>query len=318
MAYKGKIITVGISPAWDVQFVCDELDWGDHRQTDSYSEHAAGKALNISKALSWFGYGSVAAGLWGARDYDDMLSNLRPYTHCLDIRFTTVPGRTRRNVSVFDSKRHRELHLRVPGELATKGNLKKLTEQLVGQIDEGDLCVFAGTMPEDSLSDDIVDMVWACRQKGARIILDSSGAAFRKLYASQLADIISPNLLELSELVGSKVKEDIESAARAAKKLLGNVKNVLVSLGADGAILVNKEGLWHSRFTGTPLSLRTTVGCGDHLLAGFIAGRYEDDDYAYALEKAVMCASANAFGLTSLEPWEVKEKLEIETVFYNY
>ena len=319
MAYKGKIITVGIRPAWDIKFYSSNLHWGDHKLIDSHLEEAAGKALNVSKALAWLGYGTVATGLWGNKDYEEMLSSLKPYSHCIDIRLTAVPGRTRRNVSIFDTAQDKELHLRLPGELATKASIRKLSDCLLNLVESDDLCIFAGALPEENaVIDEIVDLVWNCGQKGAKIVLDSSGIAFRKICSLDKIELVSPNCQELQELTSTKVRDDIESIARAAKKMLSNVNQVLMSLGKEGAIFVNKDGLWHSKFVGTPLPLQGTVGCGDYLLAGFIAGRYEDEDPAYALNKAVMLATAKAFGICTKEPWEIEQELDIETVYYNY
>ncbi|AQQ09741.1 6-phosphofructokinase isozyme 2 [Sedimentisphaera cyanobacteriorum] len=319
MAYKGKIITVGIRPAWDVQFFTTGLNWGDHRLVDSYKQEPAGKALNVSKALSWMGYSSVAAGLWGASDFDDMLFGLKPYTHCIDVRFTPIQGATRRNVSIFDTSENKELHLRVPGALAAKAAIKKLSDSLFSIIDSGDICVFAGPLPEENpLSELIVDLVWQCSRRGAYIFLDSSSRTFSKIFSLGCTELVSPNNEELSELSGSKVKTDVESIARAGKKLLKQTSQVLVSLGEEGALLITKEGLWRSRFTGKPKAVQSTVGCGDYLLAGFIAGKYEDDDPAYALQKGLLVATSRAFGLMDDEPWEVEQELEIDTEFFQY
>lgn len=316
---RGKIITISINPAWDIECMVDGIDWGDHKIIDRQNCTPAGKALNVSRALAYMGYTSVAAGLWGSYDYDDMLSKLRPLSGYIDIRFTVVNGRTRRNVSISDTRNNRQMHLRLAGSLATKPNVKKFIEHLLGVVDAGDVCVFAGSLPDGSFADEIVSAVWDCKAKEAEIVLDSSGKLFSRLIDTKQVDIISPNIQELAELVGTRVKPEINTVTRAARKMLEKVNTVIVSMDAAGALLVNRDGYWHSELKGVPMPVIKTVGCGDNLLAGIIAGMHEDPDPGYALAKGVRLATAYAYGICETnEIWELDEKISVETNYHKF
>ncbi len=141
------IITVGVSPAWDVSCRGRGLDWGRHAILDEQVARPAGKAMNVSCALAWMGCPNVAAGLWGRDDHDEMLAAVARQGGCIQTRMTVVEGRTRRNISVVDTQAHREMHLRDPRSLASVDNLRRLGGDLCGLIRPGDTCVFSGAMP---------------------------------------------------------------------------------------------------------------------------------------------------------------------------
>ena len=319
MKGKGKIITIGINPAWDVDCLVDGIDWGEHKKIDEQIVNPAGKALNVSKALSYMGYMSTASGLWGDYDYDDMVATLRPLSGFIDFRFTVVNGRTRRNIFINDTHNQRQMHLRLAGTLATRANIRRLCEQLPAIVEKDDICVFAGSIPDGNFSEDLVSLIWDCKQKEANLVLDTSGNMFGKLVDTGNISVISPNLEELEELLDCRIKPEPHTVARAGRKLLDRVKMVIVSLGAQGCILVGSDGYWQTELMGVPLPVVRTVGCGDNLLAGFIAGMIEDADPAYALTKGVRLATAHAYGLCNkVEAWELEEKIEVDTVFHAY
>lgn len=311
MARRGNIITVGIRPAWDVLCKIDGLEWGDHKTIDQQHAVPAGKALNVSRALAWMGYPSVAMGLWGQEDYDEMFEQLRPVNCFVDIRFTAVRGHTRRNITIHDTLNNRQMHLRLPGSLANKGSLKRLTGQIENVVSDNDIVVFAGSMPEASLTQEVLNIIRVCHQKNAKVFLDSSGAPFKRIVENQCVDVIFPNMLELGELVGNRIKDDEYVIAKEARKLLDKVEAVVVSRAAEGVVLVTRAGSWVGKCSCERKEVVHTVGCGDNLLAGFLAGLYEDGEYHLAIEKAIKLATAHTFGLNhDLEWWEAEELLE--------
>ncbi len=167
MQDNGRIVTIGLAPAWDISCRGRDLDWGRHASIDEQVVRPAGKALNVSYALAWMGRGSVAAGLWGREDLGEMqraverdaqvkkgcqtrdsaFGDSNPPYGRIDVRMTAVEGRTRQNITVVDTLHHREMHLRRASELASQQNLRQLNDDLQKLVHEGDVCVFAGAMP---------------------------------------------------------------------------------------------------------------------------------------------------------------------------
>jgi fructose-1-phosphate kinase PfkB-like protein len=177
MRRRASIITIGLSPSWDITCRGRNLEWGLHQDIDAQTIQPAGKALNVSKALAWMGQKNIAAGLWGCGDYRQMLTAVRKTWPLIEARMTTVPGGTRQNVTVVDTATNRDIHLRNKSRLASTKSLKKLRTDLEAIVRKGSVCVFAGTMPQGKLLDDIVRLAALCRGLGARIILDTSGPA---------------------------------------------------------------------------------------------------------------------------------------------
>lgn len=304
MASLGKIITVGLSPAWDVTCRVDCLDWGKHTVVSSYTQQPAGKALNISQALEWMGTRNTAAGLWGCGDYQQMLKVVRPLRKLVEIKLTAVDGRTRQNITIIDSGNKREMHLRNTSELASKKSLGKLKRDLEPIVKRNSVCVFSGSLPSGKLMGDVVGIIESCRKRGAKIVLDSSGPAFKKIVNTRNIWLIKPNVEELSELLGRNVNNRLDSLIKAARALLDRVEIVLISRGKRGAVLVTKEGAWQGCYVGTGRKVLSTVACGDYLLAGFLKGLKQTGELGFALETGIKAATAKAWGWTNKKSWQ--------------
>ena len=312
-----RIITVGLSPAWDVSYRGGGVDWERHAQVESRTARPAGKALNVSRALGWMGHKSIAAGLWGADDYEQMRRAMHEAGELVQVRMTVVAGQTRQNITVVDTARWREMHLRCRSELATGPSLRKLKADLARLVREGDVCVFAGAMPEGELLEPTIDVVGTCRRRGARIVVDTHGAALKRLVQQVRPWLISPNVEELGELLTTPVKDTASGLARAARQLLDHVENVLVSRGKKGAVLVTQEGVWSGRAVNLGKVIET-VGCGDFLLAGFLAGLGSQAAWAKAhptsaLTAGLKAATAHAYGWTGEMSWATaRRKIKVE------
>jgi len=299
---NGTIVTVGLSPAWDISCRGRDLDWGRHVDIDEQVIRPAGKALNVSYALAWLGLPSVAAGLWGRDDREEMQRAVGRLGGWIYVRMTAAEGRTRRNITVVDTLHEREMHLRRKSDLASERSLVQLNTDLGKMVQEGDLCVFAGAMPAGELLEPTVDLVRTCHRSGARIAVDTHGPALQSVVEAGLPWLIAPNVEELRELLGGAVENTPEKLVEAGRGLLNRMEAVLISRGEKGAMIVVKDGAWtgHCQTQGKVLS---TVGCGDYLLAGFLAGIRETGDPREALVRGLKVATARAWGWTEGESW---------------
>jgi len=304
---KGKIVTIGLSPAWDVSCRGRDLDWGRHADLDEQVTRPAGKALNVSYALAWMGGESVAAGLWGREDCDEMRRAVARQGGRMDVQMTAVEGRTRQNITVVDTRNYREMHLRRKSELASEASLRQLDADLKKLVHEGDLCVFAGAMPAGELLEPTVDLARTCHRAGARIVVDTYGPALKSIVDAGLPWLISPNVEELRGLLGTAVADAPETLAEAGRTLLGGMDMILISRGEKGALVAAKAGAWTGRCV-TQGKVLSTVGCGDYLLAGFLAGLGETSDPAAALATGLKVATARAWGWTESESWPRADK----------
>ncbi len=335
MRISGKIVTIGLCPCWDTVCRLEGVDWGQHKVISSACSRPAGKALNISRALAWMGTKSIAAGLWGREDYEQMLKAMRSLKRLIKVKMTAVEGSTRRNITVVDAGKtphlcvgnYREMHLRAISRLASKKALRKLEADLQATVNRNParsgkdvvpdrICVFAGAMPEEQLLGDVVRIINCCRRSGVKIAVDTSGDALREIVNSgpvrQIAGscriwLIKPNVEELRELLGEQIRDNAADLAKAGRKLLGKVEIILISRGKKGSVVVTKKGTWQGRCAGRRRVV-STVGCGDYLLAGFLKGLKDKSGVGFALETAIKVATARAWDWAEKMAWEDAEK----------
>ncbi|MCE5339611.1 MAG: PfkB family carbohydrate kinase [Planctomycetaceae bacterium] len=299
-----KIITLGLSPAWDKTIEIAGINWNEHKIVSEQKLSPAGKALNINKALAWLGEQSIAAGLWGDDDFVQMQEALKKLKN-INIKFTGAPGRTRENITIVDTKNKRQLHLRSKSTLANAKSMKMLKRDLQKIIVKHSFCIFAGAMPNDA-----IELVELAKKKGANVVVDSSGDAMKKIVAKGGLFLIKPNVEELSELIGRPVvslsnQKEEENIIAAAKKILPKVKFILVSRGDKGAMLISNEYILSAKYVGKKYDVCNTVACGDYLLAGFISCFCPRIDCAKrALEYGIKSATAKAFGLSKKLDWK--------------
>ena len=309
---RNSIITIGLSPAWDITCRGQNICWGEHQQIDEQTIRPAGKALNVSNALAWMGQRSIAAGLWGSDDYEQMRTAVRRLWPSIRIKLTAVAGITRQNITVVDSARNKEMHLRNRNRLASAGTLRKLQSDLKAIVDNGSICVFAGTMPDSELLTDVVRLVEFCKSRGAKIVLDTSGRALKEIVNTGSVQMIKPNVDELRELLGEQIKDGPVNLAKAGRKLLDNVEIVLISRGAKGSVVITKDGTWQGRCIGRA-KVFSTVGCGDFLLAGFLKAYSDGSGMDVALNTAIKVATARAWGWTEKKSWpDVQNSIKVQ------
>ena len=312
MSRSKSIITIGLSPAWDITCRGQNLDWGLHEYINEQTIRPAGKALNVSRALAWMGQRSIAAGLWGKDDYEQMVKSMQVLKKHIKIEMTAVAGNTRRNITVVDTARGKDMHLRDRSRLASAKALKRLQADLGALVQRDNVCVFAGTMPEGDLLGEIIGIMEFCRSQGAKIVLDTSGPTLREIVRTGAVWLIKPNVAELYELLGEKIKDGPVSLARAGRGLLGKAKIILISRGSKGSVVVTKEGAWQVQCLRRGRAF-STVGCGDYLLAGFLKGLMHKSEVAYALRTATQAATAKAWGWAESKTWpQVKRKIKVE------
>jgi 1-phosphofructokinase family hexose kinase len=310
---ENSIITVGICPCWDITCCVDGAKWGEHKKITSQTIAPAGKALNISKALAWLKTESVAAGLWGESDHERLIENLAGMNDFIDARFTVVPGITRQNITVVDTKSGREMHLRAKCKLTSKDSLKQLANELEGIATSTSTVIFAGSIPEEFL-DECLELIKNVRDKGAKIVIDTSGAALRSILQIGGIYLVKPNVEELCQLLGRDVNDDASSIVRSARTLDDKADIIIVSRADKGAVAVTKEEAFQCRVKKTKYNAVNTVSCGDYLLGGIVA-ELENIDLRRALIRGVKVASAKAWGLTEKMDWTQADKeIEVEVI----
>jgi len=307
-----SIITVGISPCWDITALAKNPQWGDHVPINKTVSKPAGKSLNVSRALAWMKTPSIAAGLWGALDYQEMISDLAALKPYLTRRFTKVKGRTRQNITVCDTAGSREMHLRAPCSLVSRAALRQLRGDLKRIVKPQALCLFAGSLGQGRFDTEMMRLLKWCSRHKARVALDTSGSSLKAAVKQGGLWLIKPNLDELGELLGHTVKDRVKDIQQAAEPLLDQVDLILVSRGKRGAILISRQGHIAGQCEKSNEKVISTVACGDYLLAGFLNAIEQGQETEVALRWGLQAATAKCRGWTEHNSWsQMNRKISI-------
>jgi 1-phosphofructokinase len=213
-------------------------------------------------------------------------------------RFVPVSGRTRSNLTVVEPD-GTVTKLNEPGSPLSDADLTVLTEVLASTVTARDWVVISGSVPPQFRSEQLQMLMGRVSELGAFLAVDTSGDALVASLAAR-PRLIKPNRAELSELAGRSLDSIADVVAAAEEIRAGGVERVLVSLGADGAVLVGDGGVVVGE--SAVLVPRSTVGAGDCFLAGFLSriSVDESNDEAALLEALAWGAAAASLPGTSV------------------
>ena len=269
-----KIITVTLNPAIDRITEVADFHVGDVQKAPAAHVYPAGKGVNVARALSCMGKDVTAIALLGAESASFFNSIKDICTLDSDFSYgrittewilTNTPTRT--NNTFIDPIRSTETHIREVVDIKEPFPKEEVSKAISKHCQSGDVLVFAGSLPTNAIGEDLADLVRFYRQKGAKVVVDTSGPALNSAIQAS-PTLIKPNLSELQELVGHKfyTKSEIIAAAREIS-LTHNIPYVVVSMGEEGAIMVADkayDAMFMLRLSQNQLH---AVGCGDTMVA---------------------------------------------------
>ncbi len=282
------IYTVTFNPALDYVMKVDELRFDDINRTYDEELNYGGKGINVSAVLSRLGVENIALGFKAGFTGEKLEELLRE--DGIKAEFISLKNSmTRINVKI---KSKTELDINACGPPISESELEKLFDRLK-TLSANDIIVLAGSVSSNLPADIYERILSVTSAAGVEAVVDTTG----KLLLNVLKYhpfLIKPNHIELGDLFG--IKTDTEEDIIKYAKLLQarGARNVLVSRGKKGALLITENGKTHTIgiIPGKP---KNSVGCGDSMVAGFIAGYLEKHDFAYALKLGSACSNATAF-----------------------
>ena len=288
------VYTLTLNPALDLVIDIGKINPGCLNRFSGEQYFIGGKGINVSCVLGELGTASSALGFCAGFTGAAIADGLK--THGVtDELIRLGSGFTRINVEI---RSENETELNADGPFIGSEDVDKLFEKL-NMIKDGDILVLGGSVPK-CLPEDIYERIAdRVSQKDIRIIADTSGKKLMDLLKYR-PFLIKPNIHELSDLFGISMN-GAEDAAEYAGRLRGSgARNVLVSMGSDGAVLAAEDGKMYRCGACRGRTLYT-VGAGDSMVAGFIAGILGNGGYEYALKLGTACGGATAFseGLAS-------------------
>lgn len=301
--------TLTLNPSLDYWMEAPSLAPGVPQRARTAELFAGGKGINVALMLRRLGRPARALGFL-AGPTGRLLRELLAAEGLSEAMLPLDEGFTRINLKLETPAGETELN--GPGPAPRPAALAALAEQLRA-VPQGDTLVAAGSLPPGLPPDAYARLLAGPAARGVRCVLDASGAALRAGLAAR-PWLIKPNRAELAELVGGDplrpggrpVPAALPGAMRAAQRL--GARNVLLSLGGQGAALLDEDGrlLFQPAASGRPVN---TAGAGDSLLAGFLAELDRTGDPAQALRFGVAAGSATAFCPWLADAGQVEELL---------
>lgn len=290
------IYTVTLNPSIDYIVRLDQLVSGITNRTTSEEYYYGGKGINVSCVLAELDLDSTAYGFVAGFTGKAIESGIRN-DHIITDFIKLKHGISRINIKI---KAGQETEINGQGPHISDSELERLLQK-IDRITDGDTLVLAGSIP-NTMPDDVYErMMERVKDKKVRIVVDAT----RQLLVNSLKYkpfLIKPNRQELSEIFDTEIKteDDIEHYAKELQKR--GAQNVLISLGGEGAMLIDEFGVKHKAGV-LKEKVVNTVGSGDSMVAGFVAGYMKQHDYGYALKLGSVCGNATAFqsGLATRE-----------------
>lgn len=298
------IYTVTFNPAIDYVVHVPHMTPGTVNRTDGEEVQFGGKGINVSTVLTNLRVENVALGFLAGFTGDAVekgLSKLGVHTD-----FIHLPrGLTRINVKI---KSDGETEINGLGPEIDTQALEALYGKLQ-KICDGDVLVLAGSIPATLPSDIYEKIMQQLATKEIMVAVDAT----QDLLVNVLKYhpfLIKPNNFELGEIFGKTLRTQEEIHACAQKLQEMGARNVLVSMAGEGAVLLDETGVFHK--IGVPQGkVKNSVGAGDSMVAGFLAGYMERRDYAWALRMGAATGSATAFSTALATKSEVEALLKV-------
>ena len=293
------IYTVTFNPALDYVIKVDNFQTGGINRVYQENIFFGGKGINVSFVLREHGFTSTALGFTAGFTGEAIEKGLQEQGIKSD--FIRLPkGMSRINVKM---KSDNETEINGQGPNIPQDALNQLFEKL-NTLVKGDVLILAGSIP-NTLPEDVYEQIMA-RLDGTGILIAVDATKDLLLNVLKYHPfLIKPNNHELGEMFGVVLKTEEDIIFYAKKLQEQGARNVLISMAGDGAILVTEEGAVHK--IGVPKgTVVNSVGAGDSMVAGFMAGYLTKGDYAYALKLGTASGSATAFS----EGLAVKEDID--------
>lgn len=282
------IYTVTFNPALDYVAAVNHFTLGRVNRTVRENIFYGGKGINVSALLANLGYESTALGFVAGFTGEEIERGVRKLGFRSDF-IKVEKGMSRINVKL---KSDEESEINGMGPEITPEDVECLFGKLSG-LKENDILVLSGSIPA-TIEDDIYERIMkALEGSGVRVVVDAEKDLLLNVLQYH-PFLIKPNNHELGQMFGRNLETDEEIISCAGKLRERGAVNVLVSMAKDGAILVSEDGKVYKQGVAKG-KVKNSVGAGDSMVAGFIAGYMEKRDYGYALRLGTACGGATAF-----------------------
>ncbi len=269
MSSSNRVVTVTINPAIDQTILIPNFAAGTVNRVQSSRMDPGGKGINVASCLADFGQPVTATGFLGAEN-DDLFRRLFAQK-AIEDRCVRCDGATRIGVKISDLAQRKTTGINFPGPTPSVEHIAELFGVLRDLAADREWFVLSGSIPAGVPAGIYREMIDTLA--GKKVVLDTSGEGFRQAVTAG-PWIIKPNVDELEELVDLPLTTP-DAIVRAARQLMQShgIAATIVSMGKEGAIFVeDQETVW---VVPGPADVKSTVGAGDAMVAGVVAGKIQ-------------------------------------------
>lgn len=295
MSPRIDVVTVTPNPAIDLTLTVPGFAPGTVNRVAADRSTPAGKGVNVAAALAGAGYRVAVTGWLGAGNAAAFETFFA--TRGIEDHFVRVPGETRIGIKIADPTASQTTDVDSAGLTPPAAERSLLMERVLRLASAGGWMVMAGSLPPGVDPGFYCELATLVAGAGAHVLIDTSGDPLRRALQSE-PSILKPNLRELEALVGRPLPEQADMVSAARGLLKGETGLAAVSLGARGALFVARD----RAVAATPpkVSVESTVGAGDAMAAGIVAGRIRE----LSLDETARLASAFALAAITGQPVE--------------
>ncbi|MBC6492878.1 1-phosphofructokinase family hexose kinase [Flavihumibacter stibioxidans] len=282
------IITITPNPAVDKSTSTEQLVPEKKLRCTEMVVEAGGGGINVSKALTRLGAPNMAIITSGGINGQQLEACLKQENILYNA--VSVSGETRENMVVLETNSNNQFRFVLPGPTLDGTDADKILSALAGLPDKPKLIVGSGSLPPGFNTDFYARIAAYANANGIPCLIDCSGEPLLKA-AETGVFLLKPNLHELSQLTG-KEKLETGEVLDAARQLLqsGRCQMVVVSLGAQGALLVTRDQ--HLQVSAPTVKKQSTVGAGDSMVAGMAYQIWKNASPEDMVRYGVACGTA--------------------------
>ena len=283
------IVTVTLNTAVDKLYLVDKLAVYTVMRVNRVSNTAGGKGLNVSKVAAIAGEPVTATGFVGGFNGRYVESMLKEQG--VETRLTHIAAETRSCINIREESTGRHTEFLEPGAAVTPEELERFWEDFCAASEGAKVVTISGSVPKGTPPDFYGRLIRYAKERGIRVLLDTSGQLLRDGAAAR-PTLIKPNTDEIEQLLGVPAKSEEELIAAAEKLRDGGIEIVVISLGKDGALIACRDGVFRGVTPDIPVV--NTVGCGDSMVAGFAVGLSRGYSLPETIRFAMAVSTANA------------------------
>ncbi|MFR0848017.1 MAG: 1-phosphofructokinase [Eubacterium sp.] len=282
------IYTVTLNPSLDYVVDVDDFELGRTNRAVSERLYAGGKGINVSFVLKNLGFESTALGFSAGFTGEEIKKQIqeRGITENL---ITVLNGQSRINIKL---RGQQETEINGMGPDIEKEHIQQLLKKL-SVLSPGDYLILAGSVPMKINDTIYYDILKTLDKKGIKAVVDTTGDLLLNVLKYH-PFLIKPNIHELSELFSTEIKTKEDVVQYGLKLQDMGAQNVIVSMAGDGAVFICENGEIYKSEAPKGV-VKNSVGAGDSMVAGFLAGFCETKDFAKAFKMGVCTGSASAF-----------------------